>query len=297
MPLECEGLASYGVILIPPGSQQYFDLLADIERRLQNRPKGGPPIGREALSQISEHGDSNSAILVNRASTAIASLAYVWSLRNADGRITTSSYLPEGSHPSVLLPFLQLDRFKKFDAFWNTIFSGSKRLLTVDGGMYGDNTDIRAPAEDELSEGGFFSLSGGSKQTGEAVKLTLDGVFFVNGGFAGPNRLTSWEQVVAARAAYLSYAALARSASSTAVAQSDFFAQVQQLSGLAEGQSLPAPPPPRALPGRSTVEGIQHYQRAIAQRVLMMRHRLGDAATLAAVGAWEDTPGPEPHRL
>jgi hypothetical protein len=38
--LECEDLASYGVILIPPGSQQYFDLLADIERRLQNRPKG-----------------------------------------------------------------------------------------------------------------------------------------------------------------------------------------------------------------------------------------------------------------
>jgi hypothetical protein len=70
--LVCEDLSSYGVVLIPPDSRQYFDLLADIERRLQNRPQGSPPLPPNVLSRISEHDTSGSAILVNRARVAIA---------------------------------------------------------------------------------------------------------------------------------------------------------------------------------------------------------------------------------
>lgn len=38
MALVCEDLACYGVVLIPPSTKKYFELLADIERRLQIRP-------------------------------------------------------------------------------------------------------------------------------------------------------------------------------------------------------------------------------------------------------------------
>lgn len=88
--------------------------------------------------------------------------------------------------------------------------------MTSDGSLFGDNTDVRPPAADELWHGGFFGSSGGSasdrSEAVEPVKLTLDGVFFVDGGFAGPNRLGSWEQTVSAALAYLACAALAREA-------------------------------------------------------------------------------------
>ncbi|HEY6345152.1 MAG TPA: hypothetical protein VIY49_26960 [Bryobacteraceae bacterium] len=194
MALVCEDLSSYGVVLIPPGSQQYFDLLADIERHLQDRLQGSPPVFPNALSRISEHDTSGSAILVNRTKAAIATVAYFWSRRLPSGRVATSSSLP-GTNPSVLLPFLQRERSKKWDAYWNTIFPGSKRLITVGGGVYGDNTDVRPPAADEL--GPSFALgAGGGNNNGEPIKLTLDGVFFVDGGFAGSNQLGSWDHLV-----------------------------------------------------------------------------------------------------
>ena len=225
MALECEDLAGYGVVLIPPTSQTYFDLLADIERRLQARTKGAPPVWNDALSRIAEHDTSGSAILLNRARVAIASIAYTWSFRGPNGRITTGSSSP-GTNPSVLLPFTQMDRVKKFDAYWNTIFPGSKRLMMADAGTYGDNTDVRPPAADEPSSGGFAGGFGGGGRRGarEVLKLTLDGVFFVDGGFAGPNQLGSWDQVVAAREAYLTFADLARQAGDSSAAQGDFFA-------------------------------------------------------------------------
>jgi hypothetical protein len=189
--------------------------------------------------------------LVNRAKAAIATVAYFWSRRLSSGRIATSSSLP-GTNPSVLLPFLQRERSKKWDAYWNTIFPGSKRLITVEGSVYGDNTDVRPPAADEL--GPSFALGGGGGgDSGEPFKLTLDGVFFVDGGFAGPNQLGTWDHLVAAREAYLSASALARSAPQTPAGRADFFARVDKLSGLDTGPqpNAPqafAPPPPRPLP-------------------------------------------------
>ena len=55
MALLCEDLARYGVILIPPSTEKYFELLADIEQRLRKRPRGAPPVGDDELSFISEH--------------------------------------------------------------------------------------------------------------------------------------------------------------------------------------------------------------------------------------------------
>ena len=300
MALICEDLSSYGVVLIPPDSQQYFDLLADIERRLQNRPQGSPLVCGGDVSRIGEHNTSGSAILVNRAKVAIATLAYVWSRHLPNGHIATGSRTP-GTNPSVLLPFLQRPQNRKFDAYWNTIFPGSKRLITIEGNIYGDNTDVRPPASDELSTGGGGGVgTGGGSNNGEPFKLTLDGVFFVDGRFAGPNWLGSWDHLVAAREAYLSASALARNAPAT------FFAQMDSLSGLDTDpwrglRSAFAPLPPRPLPPSRNGpdrEAIREYQRqCIARTALRMRNTQGDAAAIKAIAAWLDTPGPEPHRL
>jgi hypothetical protein len=222
-------LARYGVVLIPPSTETYFELLADIERRLQIRAKGSPPVENDGISRTSEHDTGGSAILLNRAQVAIASVAYIWSCRNRNGRIIPHQFSP-GTSVSVLLPFGLNDRVRKFDAFWNTIFPGSKRLMTADGHWYGDNTDVRGAAEDELWQGGFVSTSGGSRNDlDEPAKLTLDGVFFVDGGFAGPNRLGAWEHTVFAAEAHLVCAALAREAREKGTPPDVFFVQVQRL--------------------------------------------------------------------
>jgi hypothetical protein len=301
--LVCEDLARYGVVLIPPSSETYFELLADIERRLQARAKGSPPVGNDALSRISEHDTAGSAILLNRAPVAIASIAYIWSFRDQNGRTTTGS-VSSGTNPSVLLPFAFLnDRMKKFDAYWNTIFPGSKRLLTTDRGSYGDNTDVRAPGADELSSGGFGGIGGGRRDgTREPVKLTLDGIFFVDGGFAGPNQLGAWDQLVAARETFLALAALARQAGETPAAQADFFAHVQRLSGLTGSERpigsflpLPRPPHPPFGPDRESIR--DYHQQRVARMALMMRDSRGDAAAIAVIAGWQNAPGPEPHKL
>ena len=203
MALICEDLAQYGVVLIPRPRRN----TSNCRRYRAEAPsaaQGFAACRDDDLSRISEHDTAASAILLNRATVAIASIAYVWSFRGPNGRITTGSV---SSESRVLLPFaFPNDRMKKFDAFWNTIFPGSKRLLTADGGRYGDNTDVRQPVADELSSGGFGGIgTGGHRGVREPVKLTLDGVFFVDGGFAGPNQRGTWEQVVFAREAHLAF--------------------------------------------------------------------------------------------
>src|SRR5580704_7140095 len=133
MALICEDLAGYGVVLIPPSSQQYFDLLADIERRLRNQPKGLPPLEDGALSRIAEHDTRGSAILQNKASVAVASVGFVWWFRIKDGRVLPHRFLP-GTNPSVLLPF-GLNHLKQ-ETYWNTVFPNSKRLITAGGHWY-----------------------------------------------------------------------------------------------------------------------------------------------------------------
>jgi len=65
--------------------------------------------------------------------------------------------------------------------------------------MVGDNTDVRGPKPDEVWKGGCISgIGGGGYNPGlpiKSVTLILDGVFFLDGGFAGPNRSGLWEQV------------------------------------------------------------------------------------------------------
>jgi len=289
MAVVCEDLAQYGVALIPPSTEEYFALLADIEQRLQNRPKGGPPLEEGAVSRIAEHDTTGSAILVNRAPVAIASVAYVWTFRVKDGRETSARHRPGPTR--ALLPYGGDNRLPKFDLYWNTIFSGSKRLMTAEGRMYGDNTDVRPPDPDEVWYGGFM-ISSGSAWAGPSVpvKLTLDGVFFIDGGFAGPDRLATWEETVFARETYLSCAKLAREATDPGA----FFTQVRELTGFVDDQA-PPPPGPLSAPDLELLRGSALW--TVGQTVFWLRKYRGDEAAMKAVASWPDVPAPTLHKL
>jgi hypothetical protein len=294
MALVCEDLARYGVVLVPPSTTEYFELLADIERRLQTRPEGSPPVNDETISRISEHDTSGSAILLNRAQVAIASIAYGWS--------NTLTCLP-GTNPSVLLPFGMDERRRRFDAYWNTIFPGSKRLMTCDGWFYGDNTDVRSPAADELSRSGagWWSVGAGrgfDRRAAVPVKLTLDGVFFVDGGFAGPNQLGSWEQTWFAAEAHLACGAMAREARGKGTPAAEFFAQVQAFTGSTDEEGMPVPPPPHWGSMPVDPEATRNYQRRmVGWRVAAVRKHSGDEAAFAQIEGWADAPVPRFHKL
>ncbi len=134
MALVCQDLYRYGVELLPPTTVEYFELLADIEQIMQKRPEGAAPVQYDVISRISEHDTSGSAILINKAHAAIAAMAYTWA-----NTITCLT----GTGSSILLPFDRDKRAGKVEDYWMTIFPGSKRLMTCDGQVYGDNTDAK----------------------------------------------------------------------------------------------------------------------------------------------------------
>jgi hypothetical protein len=300
----CEDLAPYGVVLVPQSDHAFARLLAEILQRASQRAEGAAPVSESAFSRVSNHEDC--AILVNRAEATIAHIAYIWSFRHQNGRITTSSRRP-GTQPTLLLPFTMAglpDRFRKVRTYWDTVFPGSKRLITADGECVGDNTDVSTPAEDERWVGGVCGVFAHPHRNREAepVKLTIDGVFFVNGGFTGPNQLGSWDDLVAARDTHLECASQARNTGATPAAQADFFDRWQKLSGFTSdeprrGPFLPLPRRPHAR-GDVHLEDIRRYQQeSVARKVLMMRDSRGAAAALTAIAAWQDEPGPVPHKL
>ena len=141
--------------------------------------------------------------------------------------------------------------------------------------------------------------SGGRSDKLEPLKLTLDGVFFVDGGFAGPNRLGSWEHTVFAAEAHLACGALARETRSKSTPPAEFFVQAQTLTGQTEGAPMPPPPPPPSLESKSPdPDLIRKYElQMTGQRVFSERQTFGDEAAIANIEAWADAPVPKFHKL
>ena len=197
------------------------------------------------------------------------------------------------------MPFGLDDLGMRRHAYWQTIFPNSKRLMTSGRLWFGDNMDVRPPATDELW-GPCCSLSCKSNMDGlGAMKLTLDGVFFVDGGFVGPNRLGTWEHTVSASEAHLACATLAREARHKGAPLAEFFVQARTLTGQTKEGRLAPPPPPIPLeskpPDPETIRKDEYQW--VGWKVLRLRETLGDDEAITHIEAWSDAPVPKFHKL
>jgi hypothetical protein len=290
MDFRCEDLPSQGVLLVPPGAAEYQGLLDDVRNRVDHPAAGAPPF---PPPRIAAEDLALSAILLNRAAAPIALIQQVWTFEDAAGR-ASSAAIGNGINPSVLLPFGVPDRELRLYRYWHVILPGSKRLVTPAGEILGDNTDVRPPGPDEMWQGGVMGGRGGGGGRGHApsvrVTLTLDGVLFADGAFAGPNRRGLWEQTVSTAEAYVDSANVARRLHDEGAPSDRILAAVESALGGHEFGS-----PPRA---GSPPEGYRSWARGIiGNRVMGMRNNLGDDRAVYTILSWLDARVPNFRKL
>ena len=289
MDFRCEDLPQFGVALIPPAAPGYDAYYSDILRRLDQPTPGAPP-GPRPL--IPDEYRPLSPILVNRAAVGIALIQQVWTAELAGAARGTRS-IGNGINPSVLLPFGIADSQLRRHAYWHVVLPGSKRLLLPTGQMLGDNSDVRPPAPDEMWVGGIISggtRSGYSQAAADRITVSLDGVFFADGSFAGPDRRGIWEQTIYSAEAYLETANLARRLHGDGVPADRIVAEVQAALG---GPSMG--PPPR--PGWSPDQYRQWTRGIVAQRIAGTAKNLGDDRAVFVMMDWLDARVPAFRKL
>jgi hypothetical protein len=296
MEFYCEDLPQHGVVLIPPSSPDYDPLLADIRRRIEHPVDGSPPIPESMRARISEQDREASAILLNRSQNGIAAIQQVWTFQETIGRSYSSS-IGGGSNPSVLLPFGIPERHLKLYGYWQVILPGSKRYLNANGEQAGDNSDVRPPAPDEVWTGGFAGgRTGGGRRRGpmEKVTLTLDGVFFTDGGFAGPNRKGLWEQVVYSAEAHIKVANIARQGHEDGVPPEKILARIEAITGSASDRP-PIPRPPSV--GSNPEVYRESALQMLAWQIGRAQKSQGDERTVFMLMAWGDAHPPQFHKV
>src|SRR5580658_7906252 len=97
--------------------------------------------------------------------------------------------------------------------------------------------------------GGGGSGSGGRNPAEiESITLTLDGVFFADGGLIGPNQAQLWEEVVARAEAHEQLTRIAREGRDRGGAPLKILADIETLTGPAP-ERMPMPFLPRSMLG------------------------------------------------
>jgi hypothetical protein len=268
-------------------------LLADIQKRIEKPVAGSRP----APPPWSDP-DAPAMILRNNSQTGIAALAWIWKPQTADGRNAPSSISMIGSGPSVLAPFGLDERVRKLYAYWHVVLPGSKRLIRG-GELLGDNTDVRPPHDDEIWKGGGIGFGGGGRARFRspvtAVTLALDGIFFVDGGFAGPDTLHNFDRLTAEVNARMDVAKIARDGHNLGLVPAAIFEKIEAVTGPDRGL---APPPPPPMHGPVDPAGLRRDNlQNLANQIGMMRQHQSDDRVIYTLMSWTETPLPNFRRL
>lgn len=296
MDYGVEDLPQFGVMLVPPSAPEFAALAAEIQTRIEKPVTGSPPLPPKRYVD-----DGPGMILRNRATQAIAALAWVWTTETADGRRWPSYTSMIGGGPSLLAPFGLDDRLRKLYGYWHTVLPGSKRLIRGNQ-LLGDNSDVRPPREDEIWKGGFVTGGGlgGARLRSPVVRVTLalDGVFFLDGGFAGPDLTHGFDRVSANVNAHLEVGRIAREGHSAGLTPAAIFDKIE--AGTGPGRGLAPPPrPPRPGAPVDPEELRRTSLQDLATQIAMTRQHglLSDDRYILMLMSWADTPVANLRRL
>ena len=263
MEFYCEDLRDVGVVLLPDGRKD--------------------PLG---------------AIFLNQSDKPIAawSLSYKW--EDQRGRKSGFHWRITVCFPSLLLPFGLSDEARQFDRYWRTIFPGSKRYIGG-GEVSGDNTDVRPPTPEEEWNGCGFSFSSGhafpSSDELKSAILTLDGVFFSDGEFVGPNELQLYELIAFDAEAYVQIGKMVRDQVTKGTATSEILGAVENFTGPFR-TLVPAPPPLHPV-NKYDADFLRDQARAnIGHRLSMMLEMHGDQMLAVILNRWADAEVPNFRR-
>lgn len=292
----CEDLHSLGLTLIPPSSPQYAPLLAEIKELVEKRPFDPPYLSeglhRRYIGEILPGDKDTSAILLNSSGKTVVAIKLVWRFEEPDGTSCIRQYAQIS--PSMLAPFESTsNRFMPImSAYWDTILPGSKRYFG--GGLpAGDNTDARPPRRDEVGQFSFARRKRppflGPMPVSRAT-LSLDGVMFDDGSFAGPNRYFLWEQIVYDFEAHTRVARLARDGRDAGIAPERILEAVEQLTG--PGEDLPE------IPEQATPDLLRKiYLQKVAAWIEGVRQTQGDQKAVDMLVGWTSLQIPNFRKL
>lgn len=189
----CRGLEEFGVRLFGAADPEFSPRVEAIRKCWQARDI--PPEPHPDVSFPTEQQLAYSAVMVNDSDQPI--VGYTLQVQCALDQRICSTYTLTGESSAVfsfggLCGGSLRDRRNERALFDNSIFPHSERLYYRNHKI-GDNSDvaIRPPRE-----GCIISLGASDDQRGEPISYVLDGVFFADGSFAGPDERGLWDQVV-----------------------------------------------------------------------------------------------------
>jgi hypothetical protein len=125
------------------------------------------------------------------------------------------------------------------------------------------------------------------------VTLTLDGVFFADGSFAGPNRYQLWEQVVSNADAHLEVARIAKQGHFEGRPPKDILADIEKLTGPGSDGA----PVPRPGPGVSAEDYRRSAFQWVGWVVSETRKTHGDERAIYMLSDWAYAPVPKFRKL
>ena len=286
MEFRCEDLAAHGLRLVPPSAAEFDALLQDIRGRMETAKPSHPPMPNPFRSPIPEQDRETAAILLNSSGQGIWSMRFVWRFEDGTQNPSVRSGTIRARAPNMLL--------EGWAAKLTAIMPGSKRYL-AGGYAYGDNRDA-FPALKHWALPAFSDIEEhGSPSHPQRVTLSLDGAFFPDGTFVGPNRYHLWEQVVFAAEEQQGVSQLVRELRKVGEPTDAILEKVAAVTGPAPGVH---DRPMRVVPGRDHPEAYRvAARRQIATQVAWVRATLGDELAVQTLAAWPDKPRPHFRRL
>ena len=263
MELVCEDLRQAGVVLTPA---------SPIQATLVNL--SGKPIAEWALK---------------------CEIEWLGQQEGGGGRQITGGVIP-----SLMLPFGMTNDWRGRTTYWNAILPGSRRLVSCNPLMLtGDNRDVRQPTLEERWRGSTFSMEGSHSEPeldwhtrAKSTKLVLDGVFFADGEFAGPNECQLWENVIYQAEVCQSVAQAARKLHEAGMAPATVLAEVEKITGKYSPQ-----PGPLHFHRKATAEEFRQDARNSLAGYLSSKLDMEQDEIVSDLVGWADTVLPDYHRV